>query len=71
MINKTGLAEIASFLRENHTRAHLFGPKEISAWATEAEASMAECGIAMIEVGRVYSVTGAPVTFTVSREGIS
>lgn len=71
-INDVGMTEIATFIRENHKDGARIANDHscISAWAAEAEESLDNGNPAMIEIRTFDSMTGAPITFTVSDAGI-
>lgn len=71
-INETGLTEIAAFIIANHKDgARIANYRSvIHAWAAEAEESLDNGNPAMIEIRASASVSGSPVTFTVSDAGV-
>lgn len=71
-INKTGMDEIAEFIRANHKDGERLAddPRVIAAWAGEAEESLDNGNPPMIEIRAYDSVSGVPVEFTVSERGI-
>lgn len=69
-INENGLNEIKEFLQANHKRGAALGPKEIAAWAAEAEVQLGEGNSPTIEVGAAHSEHGHAVTYTVSSDGL-
>ncbi len=71
LVNETGLAELAEFLRDNHKSGHKFGPSELSAWATSAEQNADDGNGPMVEIGAAYSVTGAPICYRISAAGVT
>ena len=71
LVNETGLAELAEFLRDNHKSGDKFGPSELSAWATSAEQNADDGNGPMVEIGAAYSVTGAPICYRISPAGVT
>lgn len=74
-VNDAGLREIAEFLQENHKAAagkpyRYFTDSMLNAWAADAEASMEAGNPPMIEIPGRHSVTGNPITYTVSDAGL-
>ena len=71
-INQNGLNEIATFIRENHKDGARIAEDHscLNAWASEAEESLDNDNPAMIEIAGRDSITGNPITFTVSNDGI-
>lgn len=70
-INETGLREIAEFLAAHHKLGGDYFTRDmLSAWAAEAEESADAGNPAMIEIRAHDSVSGAPITFTISAAGV-
>ena len=69
-INAEGLAQIATFLRNNHRKGD-FTISQLNAWAADAEFQLDEGNPATIEIPARHSVTGHTQTFTVSANGIN
>lgn len=76
-VNEAGMREIAEFLGENHKHAvhsgegaNYWTDSMLRAWAADAEFQAGEGNPAMIEVRGMHSVSGTPVTFTVSDAGL-
>lgn len=70
-VNAIGLAEIAAFLAENHKLGgDHFTPDMLSAWAADAEFSLAEGNGAVIELAARDSLRGVTQTFEISDAGM-
>ena len=70
-VNDKGLAEIQTFLAENHTMGgDYFSRKMLEAWAREAEYETRESGRAEIEIQSCYSVSGRAECYVISDEGL-
>jgi hypothetical protein len=72
IINQTGLAEIAEFLRKNHKHGSRIAQDRscINAWADEAEESLANGNPAMFEIRASESQQGWLVTCVISPAGL-
>ena len=70
-VNEMGLAEIREFLARNHKLGggH-FDAGMIRAWAQDAEFQLGEGNDATIEIRGADSVTGSPVCYTISDDGL-
>lgn len=70
-VNAVGIAEIAAFLSENHKLGGKhFTIDMLSAWAKDAEFSLAEGNGAVIELAARDSVHGVTQTFEISDAGL-
>ena len=76
MINKIGIEEIRTFLIENHKDGALYAGNDrvtelmLSAWADDADESLADGGDAIIELKQCDSASGRTQTYTISAAGI-
>ena len=76
MINEIGIEEIRTFLIKNHKDgAYYFSSDRVtelalSAWADDADSSLAAGGDAIIELKQRDSVSGRTQTYTISAAGI-
>jgi hypothetical protein len=69
-INQAGLEEIRQFLATYHKKGHDMTEAMLCAWCEDAEDSLGNGNPPMIEIGAWDSVTGSPVTLTVSDAGV-
>lgn len=70
-VNKTGIAEIKQFLAKYHKKGgDHFTEDMLRAWAAEAEFQLGEGNPAAIEIRGRDSVTGVPVTCTITAAGL-
>ena len=71
MINQTGLNEIHAFLGRYHKKGRdHFDDSMLQAWAADAEYQASLGNGYMIEIRGMDSITGNPMCFTVSDEGV-
>lgn len=70
-VNEKGLAEIHTFLAENHTLGgDYFSRAMLQAWASEAEFQISECGRALIEIQSRSSISGNAENYVISDDGL-
>ena len=69
IINEVGIEEIKKFLEENHKKGN-FDRDMLLAWARDAEFQLSEGNSPTIEIRSMDSVSGKPVTYTVSPAGV-
>ena len=70
-INAIGLKEIHAFLAANHKMGgEHFDQNMINAWASDAEDSLNNGNLPIIEIKSFDSVTGYPATYQITDAGI-
>ena len=69
-VNETGLLAIKQFLAQHHKLGDNFTRENLLAWACDAEDQLSIDNPASIEIPRIVSVTGNPITFTVPDDGL-
>lgn len=70
-INAIGLGEIHAFLAANHKKGvEHFNQDMLSAWAAEAEDSLNNGNLPIIEIKSVDSATGYTVSYQITSAGI-